>query len=124
MGPLAERIISDLRDGGLLLDDVRDGWFNLHGESSQGQPGTFLFLLDSDIAQYLNGMRAEDVDGVFARGLAVDEARYRLTLVHLEEFLTSYHSGVRYVVIDGTDIRVFDTDLQAPPAPGDYEWRA
>jgi hypothetical protein len=124
MAQLAERIVADLRESGLYLDEAGDDWFAVHGESHHGAPEAFLHLSDNDIERYLDGMGPENVDGVFGPDVSLDDARYRLTLAHLEEHLLSYHGGIRYVVVDGGEIRTFDTDSLPTLPPGNYEWRA
>jgi hypothetical protein len=124
MAQLAERIISDLCRNGLSLEDAGEGWFALYGDLGAGRPNAYLRLVDADMEKYLQGMSREDVDGAFGPDVTLDDARYRLSLIHLEESLLSHHEGVRFVVVEGTEIRILDG---APPAvfpPGDYEWRA
>ncbi|MEH0935244.1 hypothetical protein [Micromonospora psammae] len=122
MDHLAQRIIADLRRNGVALDEVGDGWFA--ADSRAGVPEAFLHLVDDDVERYLRGMSAEDVAGVFGPDVTLADARYRLALIHLEEHLLSHHGGIRYVIVDGEEIRAFDT---APPPSlpaGDYYWTA
>ncbi|MEH0826017.1 MULTISPECIES: hypothetical protein [unclassified Micromonospora] len=120
----AQRIVSDLREKGLSLEYAGDGWFALTGDSSTGTPDAFLHLTDDDVERYLRGMRAEDVDGVFGPDTTLDDTRHRLTLVHLEESLLSHLAGIRYVVLDGAEIRTFDTHSSPDLPAGDYHWTA
>jgi hypothetical protein len=121
---LAQRVISDLRTNGLPLEEVGDGWFAIHIESRTGRLSAFLYLVDQDIERYLDGISAEDVDGVFGPNVTPADAGYRLTLIHIEELLHSFHGGIRYVVVDGEQIRFFDSGPLPNVPPGDYEWRA
>jgi hypothetical protein len=121
---LAQRVISDLRRNGLPLEEVGDGWFVEHVESRTGRSSAFLYLVDGDIGRYLEGMSAEDVDGVFGPDVTLANARYGLALIHIEELLHSHPGGTRYVVVDGERIRFFDSGPFPSLPPGDYEWRA
>jgi hypothetical protein len=121
MPQLVERIVADLRANGLPLDDIGDSWFALRGDSDST---AFLHLTDDAVSRYFDGMSDEDVNGVFGPDIAFDDARYRLTLIHLEECLEGGHGAVRYVVPDGGELRVFDDTASLPSLPpGDYEWR-
>ncbi|MEV4480015.1 hypothetical protein [Micromonospora coxensis] len=118
----AQKIVSDLRDNGLYLDEVGDGWFAVTVDSASGTPDAFLHLTDDDVERYVRGMSAEDVDGVFGPETTPAEASYRLTLIHLEESLLSHHPRVRYVVLDGEEILTFDTRSSPEFPAGDYQW--
>ena len=124
MKSLAQRVISDLRTNGPPLEEVGDGWFAIHVESRTGRLSAFLYLVDQDIERYLEGMSAEDVDGLFGPDVTLANARYGLALIHIEELLHSFHGGIRYVVVDGEQIRFFDSGPLPSLPPGDYEWRA
>ncbi|GAA0794767.1 hypothetical protein [Spirilliplanes yamanashiensis] len=123
MSQLVEKIVADLRANGVPLDDAGDGWFALRGDT--GAPAAFVHLTDDAVARYRDSMSDEDVDGAFGPGVTADEARHRLTLIHLEETLESGTGGVRYVIPDGGDLRVFGDAASLPTLPpGDYEWHS
>lgn len=125
MSQLVESIISDLRSIGLDLRDMGDGWFALHDDAEASTPEVFLHLTNNDLAEYLGKMTDEDVDGAYGPGVGPDEARYSLTLTHLEEALLAGDDTPRYVIVDGGAINVFsEYDAKPHLPPGDYEWRA
>ncbi|RIV36999.1 hypothetical protein D2L64_17235 [Micromonospora radicis] len=107
-----------------MIDDVGEDWFAFRDDADAGEPGAFLYLPVDDVERYLQAMRPEDVAGVFGPEVSLAEARYRLALVHVEENLLSHHSGIRYVVLDGEEIRIFDTSAPADPPAGNYQWNA
>jgi hypothetical protein len=120
---LAQRVISDLRNR-FTLDDVGDGWFAVHVDSHTGGSPAFLYLVDDDIERYLEGMSAEDLDGLFGPDVTLADARFGLALIHVEELLLSHPGGTRYVVVDGERIRFFDSGPFPSLPAGDYKWRA
>ncbi len=124
MGRLAGQIIADLHSNGLTLHEVGDGWFAVHVDPHLGAPEAFLHLVDGDIERYVEAMSAEDIEGVFGPDVTLADASYRLALIHLEEQLLSYHGGIRCVVVDGEQIRTFETGLLPSLSPGEYEWRS
>jgi hypothetical protein len=113
-----ERLLAACREAGNPLGDLGDGWYRV-------RENVFLYVTEADLAANLADTPAEAVDGLWPDA-SLDEARFRLTSINLEEELDSVHGGIRYVIFDGPWLRVFDT--AEPPSldlpPGEYEWRA
>ncbi|SCE74523.1 hypothetical protein [Micromonospora mirobrigensis] len=125
MGDLVQRVITDLREIGYPLHEAGTGWFAV-SPTGPGEPEVFLHLVDDEVERYLAAMSAEDVDGAFGPEVTLADARYRLTLLHLEEQLDGRNAGTRYVVLDGGEIRAFesvshewwDRPVVSGPGPG------
>jgi hypothetical protein len=113
-----DRMLAALRGSGDTFEDLGDGWYAIRDD-------VFLYLTEADLAANVADTPAAAVDGLWPDA-SLDEARFRLTSINLEETLDSEHGGIRYVVVDGPQTRVFDTAEPEPLdlPPGEYEWRA
>ena len=105
---------------GVFFEDMGEDWFALRDDTG---PTVFLHVSEEAASTYLDGMSDQDVTGVFDAEVSLDDARFQLLVTDLEECLEAGRGSLRYVVLEGSGIRLFGapSSLPAPPA-GDYEW--